>query len=92
MTDLGFIKSLLPEHYTVQEKEYPSQQSPGKVYFGYFCKSPVGIRLNEMNEEDQEQWSYIEAAIKQRLGKRLSEIYHITNHCHVNFVVYTTSN
>jgi hypothetical protein len=87
--DIFFVKSILPESYTVQESK-----KKGSIH----CKSSIGIRkspyLNQStgtvvkDAEDDEHWDYIFKAIVNHFGKRFQEIYHNTCFCHVDFTIY----
>jgi len=87
--DVQFVKSILPEHYAVQESK-----KKGSVH----CKSAIGIRhspyLNQSSgqmvtdAEDEEHWGYVFEAIKQHFGSRFQEVDHNTNFCHVDFTIY----
>jgi hypothetical protein len=101
--DIEFIKSILPQHYIVQESK-----KKGSIH----CRSEVGIRKSPYNirvrekdndkglssykyqtitvtdAEDEEHWEYIFQAIKQHFGERFQEVYHNTCFCHVDFTIY----
>lgn len=87
--DIQFVKSILPEHYTVQESK-----KKGSIH----CKSPIGIRESPyMNQstgkmvtdaEDEEHWEYIFKSLKKHFGKRFQEVDHNTCFCHVDFTIY----
>lgn len=78
--DIVFVKRLLPSHYSVTESN-----KKGSIH----CKSSIGIRLSlSSDKEDDEMWSYIVRAIKQKFGERFSEIFHNTCFCHVDFTIY----
>jgi hypothetical protein len=77
-SDIDFVKKILPEHYTVQESKHK-----GSVH----CKSSIGIR-HKIDADDVEHWEYIVGAITNHFGKRLLEIDHNTNFCHVDFTIY----
>ena len=88
MNDFEFIKSILPDHYTLNPRIYNSDLIPDKKYVGVLCKSNIGIKRTDINEEDEEHWGYILKALRVHFNDRLLEIYHNTNHCHVNFIIY----
>lgn len=76
--DIAYIKSILPSTYKVNESK-----KKGSVH----CKSETGIRKG-VDEEDNEHWGYIVAAIKNHFGGRFQEIFHNTCFCHVDFTVH----
>lgn len=76
--DISFVKSILPDHYIVQESK-----RRGSVH----CKSSIGIR-HKIDADDNEHWDYICQAIENHFGARLMEIDHNTNFCHVDFTIY----
>lgn len=80
-SDMNFVKSILPNHYTVEESK-----RKGSVH----CKSEIGIRKGE-DAEDEESWSYIFNAIKKYFGTRFQEVFHNTCFCHVDFTIYLVS-
>jgi hypothetical protein len=93
--DIAFVKTILPEHYTVQESK-----KKGSIH----CKSAIGIRkspykvrpysdnpgkvITITDAEDDEHWGYIFQAIKQHFGERFQEVFHNTCFCHVDFTIY----
>jgi hypothetical protein len=103
MQDIDFVKSILPEHYQVNES---------KTKDSIHCKSAIGIRkspyTNRIREkdndkvnlsykyktitvsdaEDEEHWGYIFNAIKQHFGERFQEVYHNTCYLHTDFTIY----
>jgi hypothetical protein len=91
--DIEYVRSILPDHYTVQESE-----KRGSIH----CKSEKGIRkspyLNQStgkmvtDAEDEEHWGYIVEAIKKHFGDRFQEIDHNTCFCHVDFTIYLKDN
>jgi hypothetical protein len=76
--DIKFVRSILPEHYTVKESKHP-----GSIH----CVSKEGIR-HKVDADDDEHWDYIVKAIENYFGNRLMEIDHNTNFCHVDFTIY----
>lgn len=76
--DIQFVKSILPEHYNVQESK-----KKGSIH----CKSPIGIR-QRTDAEDDEHWGYVFQALKQHFGERFQEVFHNTCFCHVDFTIY----
>lgn len=74
--DLDFVKRILPDHYNLLENERWIR-----------CRSTTGIS-HKLDSDDDEHWEYIVKAIEQHFGERLQEIYHNTNYCHVDFVIY----
>ena len=76
--DLQFVRSILPDHYTVQE---------GKKKGSIHCKSEIGIR-HKIDAEDDEHWHYVFSAIKQKFGKRFQEVFHNVSFCHTDFIIY----
>lgn len=76
--DLGFMKSILPSHYTVKNTVKNN---------GVRCISPVGIGVDG-SDDDPEHWGYIMKAVRKEFGSRFMEVYHNTNYCHVDFIVY----
>lgn len=75
---ISFIKSILPDHYVVQES---------KVKGSIHCKSKTGI-VHKIDKDDDEHWDYIVKAIRSKFGKSFLEIDHNTNFCHVDFTIY----
>lgn len=76
--DINFIKSILPNHYLVQESK-----TKGSIH----CKSDVGIR-HKIDADDDEHWSYIVKAIEKHFKERFQEIDHNTCFCHTDFTIY----
>lgn len=76
--DIGFVKTILPSHYTVKESK-----SKGSIH----CVSSEGIKQG-IDSEDDEHWSYIMMAIRKRFGERFSEVYHNVCFCHCDFTIY----
>ena len=90
--DIQFVKSILPEHYEVKESK-----KQGSIH----CKSRIGLRKTSYNSfdsfkniivvddaEDEEQWFYVEEAIKAKFNERFLEIDFNTNFCYVDFTIY----
>lgn len=69
------MKELLPSHYEITETDKFIR-----------CRSVVGLRTNEGNDDD-EHWSYVLEAIKQKY-KSLKEVYFNTNAYYQDFVIY----
>ena len=80
-SDIQRVKAILPDHYEVKESK-----SPNAIH----CKSKTGIRKS-IDAEDEEHWNYIMQAFKKYFGNRLSEVYHNTCFCHVDFTIYLRS-
>jgi len=80
--DIKFIKEILPSHYEVKESK-----ETGNIH----CKSKIGIR-HKIDADDDEHWDYIVKAMEQYFDGRLSEIFHNTNFCHVDFTIYLREN
>jgi hypothetical protein len=68
---VSYIRQLLPDHYEVKESK-----EKGNVH----CKSSIGI-------DDDEQWSYLMQAIKQRFDDFV-ELFHNTCYNHTDFTLY----
>lgn len=77
--DIQFLKSILPDHYTVQ----PSKEGKDYVH----CVSSTGLRTNQGGDDD-EHWSYVMNAIRNHFCNRLYEVYHHTCAYYQNFTVY----
>jgi hypothetical protein len=77
--DIKFLKEILPSHYIVEESEHT-----GSLH----CKSEVGI-LKNVDEEDEERWSFFVKEIEAWFGIRFREIFHNTCHGHKDFTIYT---
>ena len=76
--DILFVKTILPDHYTVQES---------KRKWSIHCFSKEGIR-HKIDADDDEHWDYIVNAIQAHFGDRFMEIDHNTNFCHVDFTIH----
>lgn len=76
--DINYVKSVLPEHYLVQESK-----KQGSIH----CKSAIGIR-HKVDADDDEHWLYILRAIQNHFGNRFQEVYHNVNFCHTDFTIY----
>lgn len=76
--DIDFVRGVLPDHYTVKESN-----KKGSIH----CVSSTGIRKG-IDSEDDEHWGYVMNAFRKYFGSRLSEVYHNTCFCHVNFTMY----
>lgn len=76
--EIAFVKSVLPEHYDVQESK-----KSGSIH----CVSDIGIRKG-IDAEDDEHWEYIFKAIKNHFGKGFQEVYHNVCFCHTDFTIY----
>lgn len=76
--DIDFVKSILPDHYTVQESK-----RKGSIH----CVSEIGIR-HKIDADDDEHWEYICMAIEKHFGDRLLEIGENTCFCHIDFTIY----
>lgn len=72
--NIEYIKSILPPHYEINEKETATS-------IRYRCISQTGIT-------DEEAWGYIWRAIKQQFGERFLEIDHTTCTYHINFDIW----
>lgn len=79
--DINFIKSILPAHYEVKESAHK-----GSAH----CKSREGMRYR--NNDDNEQWGYVELAINNYFKERLSEIDFNTNAFYQDFTIYLKNN
>lgn len=77
VSDIDFVKSILPEHYQLKESFLK-----GSIH----CKSRIGIR--DGDDEDREQWEYIVLAIKKHFSSRFQEIYHHVCVFHKDFTIY----
>lgn len=77
--DIAFLRSILPDHYTVQ----PSKEGNTHVH----CVSPKGLRIPPDGDDD-EAWHYTMMAIRRHFGTRLYEVYHHTCSYYQNFTVY----
>jgi hypothetical protein len=88
-SDLSFVRSILPNHYTVQESK-----KKGSIH----CQSEIGIRkspyLNPStgnmvtDAEDDNRWKDVLQSLKSHFGDRFLEVYHNTCFCHVDFTIY----
>lgn len=76
--EIAFVKSILPDHYTVKESK-----SPGSIH----CASPIGIRKG-VDAEDDEHWGYVMKALRQTFGERFKEVFHNVCFCHTDFTIY----
>jgi hypothetical protein len=76
--DIDFIKTILPDHYEVKESK---QQ--GNIH----AKSRHGLRTNGQNDDD-EHWRYVQAAIKGYFKDRLKEIFFNTHAFYQDFTIY----
>lgn len=79
--DIDFVKTILPDHYTVKESNHK-----GSVH----CFSKIGI-AHRIDADDDEHWEYIVKALENHFKERLMEIDHNTNFCHVDFTIYLRS-
>jgi hypothetical protein len=82
MTDIEFVKKILPDSYTVKESN-----KPGSIH----CVSKTGIINKNIlfdDVEDEDHWEYIFKAIKQHFGERFQEVYHNVCFLHKNFTIY----
>lgn len=77
--DIEFMRSILPDTYTVTE----TSTTKGSIH----CVSSTGI-FKHIDAEDNEHWEYVFKAIQNYFKERFSEVYHITCFNHVNFIVY----
>lgn len=76
--DIAFVKSLLPEHYVVQESS--------KKY-SIHCRSSIGLRTLS-GDNDNERFDEFFKRIKEYFKDRFLEVNHITCAYHQNFTIY----
>lgn len=88
MKSIMFVKSILPDHYTVTEAK-----KLGSVH----CKSEMGIRKPPYTNnagtlvddaEDEKAWDVFFEDIKNHFGDRFQEVFHNTCFCHTDFTIY----
>lgn len=79
--DIDYVKSILPEHYEVKVTQKKEKS------FGLRCTSSTGIRYKIFAYSD-DHWEYLVKVIRSYFGERYYEIDHITNFCHVDFIIY----
>ena len=86
--DVAFVKSILPDHYTVEESK-----KKGSVH----CKSDIGIREPAYvsrsgkiidDAEDESEWERIIYNFKWHFGERFQEVFHNTCAWHCDFTIY----
>lgn len=73
--DIEFVRSILPDHYLVQESS-----RRGSIH----CKSSIGID----DTPPENHWKAVFGAIKGYFDDRFQEVYHSTCSNHVNFTIY----
>lgn len=78
MNHIEFVKSILPDHYQVEE---------GVKENSIRCRSRVGLS-ERVDADDEEHWSYVLAAIKNHFGNLFQEIFHVTCSRHQHFIIY----
>lgn len=82
LEDRVFLKKVLPDTYEI---------IPVYEKNAIRCKSRGGVR-QKGDMDDDEHWSYIEAAIKAHFKDRLLEIYFNTYAYYQDFVIYLKNN
>lgn len=76
--ELEFVKSVLPNHYTVQESK-----KEGSIH----CVSAYGLKKG-IDSDDDEAFSVFVDKVKNHFGSKFQEISHNTFYCHVDFTIY----
>ena len=77
-SDIQRVNAILPKHYEVKKSK-----SPNAIH----CVSKIGIR-KDIDNEDDEHWSYIFKAFKNHFGTRFKEVNHNVSFCHMDFTIY----
>lgn len=86
--DIEFVKSILPNHYTVQESK-----NKGSIH----CKSDIGFIKPPYEDnggrlitdaENEIAWASFKATCRAYFDGRLQEFYHNTCFAHVDFTIY----